>query len=203
MSQSSTLNLENFAHITHPTDLDDKEEIAKRSEALTAIKSEIQNLNNMLEAYVLDLATFDSKARILTQREYQVKEAEYDVAQKEQKVYTLEGDLKTQKEYIVTANKDLKEREGKLVANKNYLHEIEIAKQEYEDRRADAIRQERILDEKTKSIEVVNKRQQELDEKEAVLERASQVDAERKRLLDLREERIKTKERQLLLDRQE
>lgn len=199
----TALDLSKFAHITHPSELDDKEELAKRSEALTTIKAMVQNLTSLLDAYVIELASFDSKTRILTQREYQVKEAEYEIAQKEQKVYALEGEIERQKEYIVTANKELKEREGALLANKDYLNEIEIAKQEYEDRRAEAIKQERILDEKTKTVAVVNKRQQELDEKEALIERASQVDAERKRLLDAREERIKLKERQLLLDRQE
>lgn len=200
---TDTLDFSQLPHIVRPSDLEEQAEIKARSATLQRIKEQLEGLMNALDAYVLDLASFDNKARILAQREYQVKEAEYDISQKEQKVYALEGDLKNQKEYIATANKELKQREGELLVNKDYLREIEIAKQEYEDRRAEAIRQERLLDEKTKSIAVVNKRQQELDEKEALLERASQIDAERKRLLDVREQRIKNTEIRLHMDQQE
>lgn len=203
MSDTTQFDLSAFAHIVHPSELEDKEEMEKRSAALQAVKSQMENLVSLLEAYVVDLASFDSKAKILAQREYQVKEGEYAVAQKEQGVYALEGDLQKQKEYIANANLDLKEREATLLANKDYLHEIEIAKQEYEDRKAEAIRQEHLLDEKAKSLETLNTRQQDLDAKEALIDRANQIDAERKRLLDVREERIKAKERQLLLNRQE
>lgn len=198
-----TLDLSKFAHIVQPSQLEDKEEVAKRSKNLQVIKDLMANFVAACDVYVTDLASFDSKARILAQREYNIQEQEYATDEKEKEVYSREEKIEQEKVYIAKANTDLKEREAKMLTNKDYLDEITIAKEEYETRKSEAIRQEKLLDEKKKDIELLNKKQLELDEKESLLARSSVVDVERKRLLDIREERIKAQMTRLHMDLQE
>jgi hypothetical protein len=197
------LDLSKYPKIVKPSELEDKEEIERRSQALGQIKELAENLIALITSYIGDLSTFDSKVNILNQRDYALKEAEFAVAQKEKEVYDKQVKLDQEKEYVVNANRDLKEREEKLISDKDYLNEIEVGKQEWEDRKAEALKQEKIVEDKKKSLEALNTKQKELDEKEAMLEKSAQIDAERKRLLDIREERIKVQEQRLHIEQSE
>lgn len=219
------LDLSKFPHIVKPSEMEDKEEIEKRSAALKQIKDTVENLTSQLDAYVVELVNFDSKVRILNQREYELKEQQFAVNQKEKEVYSREDDLAKEKEYVILANEGLKEREAKILQDKDYLQEIEIAKKEWEDRKAEVIKQEAVLeeklklkvtlerqkeqdlkeieDEKSRQEKIYQDRKKELDDKESLIEKSNEIDSERKHLLDVREERIKTVETRLNLDHNE
>lgn len=216
------LDLSQYPKITIP---DDKEEIEKRSKTLTSIKDQMENLTNTMRTYLMELASFDEKSKLINQKEYDLKEAEYELLEKEKTVYALEEDVKKEKEYIINANRDIKAREAKILKDKDYLTDIELAKKEWEEKKAEVLKQEAVLDEKLKLRETLeNQRQADKDElekervkfyneqtqkekefsqRELLIEKNYAIDMERKRLLDVREERIKMQERQLKLDRGE
>ena len=128
-------------------------------------------------------------------------------------------DLGKQKEFIALTNADLKEREQGLKERNVRLKDIQEAERQYEERKAEMIKQEAILDEKIKlkkSLELqkednakelqekhasmqaeFERRTRDIAEKEALLDRSYEIDRERKRLLDAREEKIKTIEKRL------
>ena len=197
------MDLSKFPHIVHPSELENKEDLELRSKSITAIKVIMENLINAMNAYVSDLINYDQKSKLLDQKEHELSDKELDISQKEKEVYSLGEKVKREKEYVYNTNIELRAKEAELAQNKDYLAEIEQGKKEWDNRKADALNQEKILAEKTKTLEVLNMKQKELDEKQALLEKAEMVDAERKRLLDVREERIKIKEVRLQLDQQE
>ncbi len=199
-NMTDQLDLSGFPNILPESD---KTDVQKRSDALVKIKESAENFISLITIYVKDLASFDKITQILDEREVQLKQAEFDVAQKEKEVYAEKEKLQREKLYIANATKALKEREEKIINDKDYLNEIEIAKQEFEDRKTEALKQEKLLDEKKKGLEALITKQRELEEKEAMLEKSAQIDAERKKLLDIREARIKNTEQRLHIEQQE
>ncbi len=83
------------------------------------------------------------------------------------------------------------------------MEEIERAKLDVEDRRSEVIKREDAMAKKIKVLESLTVKQAQLEERELLVDKANAIDIERKRLLDLREERIATKEKRIGLDRQE
>lgn len=178
-------------------------DVEKQSESLKAVRSSMENLLNLIQIYYTELSSLDDKSKYLEKVEAHLKEYEFELTQKEKTLLISDEAVKKEKEYIDNANRDIKTREAKLVQEKNYLLEIENAKLEWEERKTEALKAESVAEEKMKLIEVLNKKQQELDEKEAMMEKSSAIDAERKRLLDIREERIKSKEMRLYIEQEE
>ncbi len=182
---------------------DDSQENKQRSQSIVDIKEIMNNLVLALESYVNGLLEFDNKAKILDQREANLKEDELTLSDKEKKVYELEDRLKEEKKYIAQANLDLKEREAKIESNHDYLEEIQIEKEAYEERKAEAIRQEGILAGKIAQLKKLEELRAKLEEREAIVSRSEAIDAERKRLLDIREQRIAVTESRLHIEQEE
>jgi hypothetical protein len=183
---SQNLDLSNYPKIVPPTE-EESEEIEKRSKAIQAIKVLADNLIKAMQSYIFDLQTFDSKIRMLNQREAQIKTAELTNADKEQAVYAREAEIKSKEEYLVNLGIELKEKELKLGEDKKILEEIEKAKGEYEEIKEQAIKVQMQLG-------TMNKLMADIKEREHVVEKREEVDAERKKLLDVRENRIKDQE---------
>lgn len=186
-----------------PNILPEQRELQDRSVGLVTIREIMENLINAMQSYLVELESFDKKNRLLDMKGQQIKELEYELSKKQKSVVSEQEAVKQEKDYVIKTNKDLKEREIKLTEEKSHLSEINDAKVEYEERKQEALKQEAIVEEKLKLVEVINKKQLELDEKESLIEKANDIDAERKRLLDVREERIRAKEQRLKLDQME
>jgi hypothetical protein len=183
----NNLYLSKYPHITVPEATGDME---SRSQSIIRIKSIMDNLHDAMKTYFDDLVNFDEKVKLLDQREENIKSDELTLKEKEQEVYVLEDKLKSEKEYIALANKTLREKEEKMSSDKELLVQIEQEKVLYEDRKSEAIRQEKITDDKIKEYNNLKVIAKELEEREMLVTRSEEIDVERKRMLDLREERI-------------
>jgi uncharacterized protein YyaL (SSP411 family) len=196
MTDIQTLDFKDFPHIVKPSELEDRAELEKRSRAIQSIKDHIENVVKEMFAYVDDLQTFDSKIRMLNAREANIKADEADLRAKENVFYKQKDEVEEQKKYLVNATADLKVKESELADNKKILEEIEKAKEQYEIIKNMAIR------EQTNVISLKTK-ENELNERESLITKSEKVDAERKTLLDIREQRIKAKETRLQIEQNE
>ena len=193
--EETKLDLSDFPKILPPTQ-EEADELARRSKAIQGIKDLAENLVKAMESYVFDLQTFDSKIKMLAGRENDVKAQESELLTKQSDFYKQKEELDGQKEYLVNATLDLKRKETELNDNKKILQGIEDAKEQYEVIKAGAIKEQ----EKVKEL---NKREDDIKEREALITESERVDAERKHLLDIRQEKITNRERQLQIQAEE
>jgi hypothetical protein len=195
VGQTRALDLSEFPKITPPTE-EERLEIEKRSKAIRNIKDIVENLFKAITAYVDDLQTFDLKIKLLSQKEANIRADEAEFTIKQAEFYKEKEELQGQKEYLVNATLDLKRKETELNDNKKILQGIEDAKEQYEVIKAGAIKEQ----EKVKEL---NKREDDIKEREALITESERVDAERKHLLDIRQEKITNRERQLQIQAEE
>jgi len=167
------------------------------------VKSLTVSLLNALEEYNSQIVSVDNKRKLLEDLEKSLNDRELDINEKETKVYTLEDKLKQEKEYIARMNKDLKEKELKNESDKKYLDEIKKEKETLEEKKAELIIQETKTKEEIKILSTLKEKEKLIEDRESVVAKSEAVDAERKRMLDIREDRIKNREHQLQIEQEE
>lgn len=110
------------------------------SQSLEKIRDLAENLFSAMNSFISDVLKFDQKIKLLDSREAEIVNKEIELNEKEARVYALEDRLKAEKEYIVNTNIALKVREKKMEGEQKLLEEIEKAKKEWEDKKAEVLR---------------------------------------------------------------
>jgi len=182
---------------------DDEEEIAARAKNLTSIQQAYENLYKLLESYIHSLTSYDAKIRYLQTVEQKMLKRQQDLSQTEHELTLKESAIIQERKYIDQANIEIRIKTRELEENKNILIEIQKEKDIWEQKKLDAVAEQGNLDKKLKVIEGFSQKEKELTERESLIERSAAIDGERKKKLDLREDRITNRERQLALDKEE
>ena len=193
---STLLDLSKYPHIDPET----IQEVELRSNSIEKIRDLAENLFKAMESFLQDAVQFDNKVRLLDEREQSLIDRDTEISTKEKDVYTREEKVETEREYIVNANVSIKQRELVIESNKRLLEEIEKGKKEWEEKKAEVILKEKDVDSKLSKLMTVNKK---LEQDEAVVNKQSEINAESKRLLDIREARIREREIRLQMDAEE
>lgn len=188
-------------------------------------KETIENLKQkthaLIDEYTALLTEVDdlmAQAVSVRAQEINNRQFERELIEKEKKLYIEMASIKSEREFITKTQAELMEQKLKLENDIQHVKDIEEASKEFESLKSDhiaqeksiqdkmrqlQIEQERLSRDKANQLEYLNEKQRQIDEKESMVNRAASIDAERKRLLDVREARIQMREKQLSIDQQE
>jgi hypothetical protein len=170
---------------------------------LEQIRVKVEDLQALFSVFMKDMGNLEVQKRVLDEQERNNRIFEKELENREKKLDTEKEALKSEKEFVKEANSKILARELAMEEDKQYLKDIEIAKEDWEHRKQEALTQERIVEDKLKKLEQYKEKEKELEEKESLIAKREAVDIERKKLLDIREERIRIREARLHIEQQE
>lgn len=203
MTDATHLDFTNYPHVVRPSELEDKQELEKRSAAITDIKNISENLFKAIESYVFDLVSYDQKIKTLNQRDFESTQRENDLNKKEKELIEREETVQREKGYISKLNLELTEKEKALAADRIQMGDLQSEIDKFEQQRSELIKQQALAETKLKAVKEIEEKEQDLERRELLVEKAAEVDKERKRLLDIREERIVAREKYLAISQSE
>lgn len=156
----------------------------------------IQSINAELEV----LKGIEERKAALEVRDRDLRIFEKDLLEKQKKNDTVLGEIEQQKQYVASEGERIKKLEAKLSKQKDYLEAIRAEHESLEAVKSELRRKEDTIDQKISVLSVMEEKEKKLEERELLVQKSEAVDRERKRLLDLREDRIRAREQQLRLD---
>lgn len=195
-----TLDFSKYPHATEEKLPIDKQ---KRYESLAKIKEIMENLIQTMQVFVNESVDVEGQLEAVRKERLTLANYERDLGVQEQALMKREDEAKEKLQFAKTLQLQLIEKEKGLQADKDKIKAIEVATGEYEERKHEALTQERIVDEKRQQLKSLEEKEQTLDKREAEITKREEIDKERKSLLDVREERIAATERRLKIQREE
>jgi hypothetical protein len=167
------------------------------------IRAKMEDVIRELYAHLSTAHELDVRGELLNQQDRENRNVEKRLQEEIRKIEQQQIQLKREKEFIDKTNKELSVRELALEEDKKYIKEAEEAEKELLLRKQEIINKKLLVEDKIKELEKLQQKETELEEREAMVEKANMIDAERKRLLDVREEHIHNKEIRLQIDSEE
>lgn len=157
-------------------------------------------LKNALEGAEMWAQDLDKRDRLIEQKELSLVTRHKEVDIKERAIVTKQEEYARNKEYIDRENVKLSKAQHQLEYDQKELKDIKKQEEVVNARQQELTKHELALGEKIKEYEGLAAKENELQEREALVAREVAIDRERKRVLDLRVARIKQREEQLNLD---
>lgn len=151
-------------------------------------------------SFLTEMQAIAARQTALDQQERDLRVLEQSIEHRRTLSSREQEEVNAQKEYVSATNIDLKKRELRIESGMRELARIRVEQFTLTERQEDLHRQEASLLEKKKEVTALLAQTAEMTKKEALLQKQVAIDRERKRLLDLREEKIHLRERQLQMD---
>lgn len=161
-----------------------------------------EQLRSALESERLTLDDLDKRQGMLEADERGLGVRLNAVAKREQQQEGERGKLDAARKFLDTWNTKLARQQAQLDTDKREVATIERQRKELGEQQVETQRLLDQLSKETQALGALKKLEGELEQRERKVKREIVIDRERKRILDLRVERIKQREQQLQLDRE-
>jgi len=191
MDDIKQLDLAKFEKITPPSPEQISLETAKRSQGLQTIRTLMEQTLNAMQSYLTDLSDLDGQQKIIDQEKAELGEIDKQLRYSQHQLEKKEQSINEQLAYIESKNKELTEKkltietlkEEQIKSNNEAVQELE--------------KKTRELVAKEAQIKVSKDRLNDLKDMQSAITASQAVDAERKSLLDRREQKILEREARL------
>ena len=172
-------------------------------ETTKQIREKIEDLIKLFENLKLYTTEIDHKSEVLISQERELRHFEKSLNYQKDKLQKDQDEVEAGNKYIEVENKRLYVMKRSLEEDRKLLKDIEFAERAYIAKKEDALKEEKKLDEKIKQFSNLETKAKEYEAKQLLIDKEKAIDAERKRLLDIRENRIKVIEHRLQIDQSE
>lgn len=169
----------------------------EQTEQITKVAAQLVNL---LEGVGVSMTDLETREKLIEQGEQSLGQRQRAVADQVAANNKEREELARSKAYLQQENVRVSKAQVQLDYDKGELKDLEKQEKILQTRQDELVKHELALSEKIKSLESLVAKEKELEEREAMVAKEIAVDRERKRVLDLRVERIKQRELQLHLD---
>lgn len=155
------------------------------------LTSKIEDILNILKTYEEKIRAFEAQVRVWGEKERQLTELDNSLKVKESSLVSKQTSIEEQARETEVAKAYVKKMQGQIDKDRIELKELD-------ERRVLVLKQEKDLEDRKETYfaEIAIKART-MERERELIEREKAADTKRKQMLDLREQKIKTREHQL------